>query len=64
MRDRERIASLFYILYYVLSFARYVLSLNLRSLALSLSLLLFFALCVAAYARLFGACKRRFLFVK
>lgn len=36
MRDRERIASLFYILYYVLSFARYVLSLNLRSLALSL----------------------------
>lgn len=36
MRDRERIASLFYILYYVLSFARYVLSLNLRSFALSL----------------------------
>lgn len=45
MRDRERIASLFYILYYVLSFARYVLSLNLRSLALSLSSFIFCTVC-------------------
>lgn len=58
MREREKSFTILYCIMCSLLVVTY--SLTLRSLELSS----FFALCVAAYARLFGACKRRFLFVK